>query len=148
MVVPPTPIETLPRIGNEVAIVHTSGTRIGDIIKKKSSEKNVDSIIYSVPCGQVGCQKEYIGETCRGFKTRMYEHKQDLKWDRQHNALVQHRTATGHMPDFTKAATLQSNMTKMERKFKESLFISARNTVNVQRVSHRVAGIVAKAIVT
>ena len=51
-------------------------------------------------------------ETGRGLKTRMREHKGDLRNHRVSNAFVAHVDEAGHLPDWAGATSLKKNLTK------------------------------------
>ena len=54
-----------------------SGLKISEIVrKKKRHTENKDSVVYSILCN--GCSKSYVGETYRGVKTRVIEHRRDV----------------------------------------------------------------------
>ena len=46
-----------------IKLVGSTGTKISDLIKKKSdsNDQNQDSVVYRVPCG--GCAHSGLGET-------------------------------------------------------------------------------------
>ena len=57
------------------------------------------------PCG--GCRKKYVGETGRGLKTRVAEHKRDVMEHRVSNAMVLHVEESNHLPRWEGASILQ-----------------------------------------
>ncbi|XP_045108045.1 uncharacterized protein LOC123502840 [Portunus trituberculatus] len=55
-------------------IIHCAGKKTKDIVTNNPPRaENEDSVIYKIPCS--GCSSSYIGETGRGLKKRIYEHK-------------------------------------------------------------------------
>ena len=84
-------------LGSLITISTATGTKIGDIVKTKRPKHDLThSVVYEIPCG--GCDKAYYGESGRGFKTSIKEHKYDLKWDDKRNVMVAHRTKEQHIP--------------------------------------------------
>ena len=49
-----------------VQLVEQAGSKIGEIVKKRTGRRAEDSVVYKVPCS--GCPKAYYGETYRGIK--------------------------------------------------------------------------------
>ena len=68
-------------------IATTTGRKIGDVVKTKETRMtNDNSVIYSIPCK--GCNKIYVGETGRGLKKWVTEHRRDVKKHNTSNSLV------------------------------------------------------------
>ena len=115
--------------GMSVAIA--SGRKVGDIVKRNrmhSSSADSMSIVYNIPCG--GCLKSYVGETGRGLKTRIAEHKRDFKYHRISNALVVHADECGSLPNWSEVKTLEKGMSKPLRKTLEAAHIVIGNSLN------------------
>ena len=74
------------------------------------------------------CSRVYYGETGRGLKTRMREHKGDLRNHRVSNAFVVHVDEAGHLPDWAGATSLKKDFTKTQRKIVEAAFIATAKT--------------------
>lgn len=105
-----------------VKVMEKSGLKIGDIVKRREKRPmNENSIVYRVPCG--GCKKFYVGETYRGLKTRISEHKRDLKNHKETNSIVIHATEEGHLPKWEAAETVQKGISRAQRKILESALI-------------------------
>ena len=83
-----------------------------------------NSEVYYIPCG--GCKKAYIGETSVGFKKRLQQHKDDCEFDRDSNALVQHRTHTSHQPNWGGADSIKKGLRRQQRRIFESAMIATR----------------------
>ena len=84
-----------------ICIAHTPGRRMGDILKhKKSKYVNKDSVVYEIPCSS--CNKSYIGESGKGYSTRLKQHKADVRHHRTSNAIVMHIDEKGHLPNWNK----------------------------------------------
>ena len=57
-----------------INVAYAANLKIGNMVTPaKISEEGQDSAIYNLPCG--GCTASYYGETSRGVKRRIYEHK-------------------------------------------------------------------------
>lgn len=119
----------LEKIGVRVAT--SSGLKIKELVKTKEEKKLQEkSIVYEVPCS--GCYKTYVGETGRGLKTRLREHKNDVKFHRTSNAIVLHIDECGHLPKWEETNILEKNMKKRNRKLLEAAHIATRNTFNTR----------------
>ena len=115
------------RIG--IRIATSSGQKIKELVKTKETKTDSEkSVIYEVPC--TGCYKTYVGETGRGVKTRVREHKSDVKFHRTSNAIVVHIDECQHLPKWEETRLLEKNMTKRKRKILEAAHIITRNTYN------------------
>ena len=73
-----------------------------------------------------------MGETGRGLKTRLSEHKRDMKSYNLSNALVVHADQTGHLPRWEHAEILEKGKTKGIRKALEAAHIKTRDTLNIR----------------
>ena len=107
----------------------TSGRKIGEMIRKKEKKDKSDkSVVYRVPCGI--CEKAYIGETGRGAKTRLKEHKRDFRNFMEHSAFVAHANKTGHLPNWEGTEIIASCSSKAIRKATEAAYIATNETIN------------------
>ena len=112
-------------------VAFTSGKKVGDMTTKSREQKrNDNSVVYQVPCGS--CDKKYIGETGRGVKTRLKEHKRDLRNDMEHSAFVLHAHKTNHLPYWDGAGVLAICKNRENRKATEAAFIATQETINVR----------------
>ena len=106
-----------------IKLIAKSGTKIGDLVRRKQKTENENSLVYRVPCG--GCHKSYIGESYRGLKTRLSEHKRDLKNHKLTNSMVIHAESEDHLPSWDNAKPVKTGMTKRHRKILESALIES-----------------------
>ena len=115
-----------------VRVAKNSGQTIKGLVKTKDEMKNdsEQSVVYEIPCG--GCLKTYVGETGRGVKTRLKEHKNDVKFHRTSNAIVLHIDECQHLPMWENTKILEKNMKKKNRKIIEAAHILSRNTFNTR----------------
>ena len=110
-------------------IARTSGTKIGEMIKPKFDRPiNENSIVYKIPCNS--CPSSYYGESGRGLKKRLTEHKNDVRAHRTSNSIVVHVDKHGHLPDWNNAMVLDKGSTKKMRKILEAAYININNNIN------------------
>ena len=106
-------------------LVNPTGCKVKDLVRNRrpgsNSNKEENSIIYNIPCGT--CEASYIGETGRGFKIRLREHQRDFTHQVATNALVQHTSATGHLPNWQDVRILRKTSDKWHRKALEAAYI-------------------------
>ena len=70
-------------------IVEASGRKIGQLVNKNGSKEQTDeSPVYKITYHS--CSLPYFGESSRGLKKRISEHKKDLMYHNINNALVKH----------------------------------------------------------
>ncbi|XP_069977506.1 uncharacterized protein [Penaeus vannamei] len=94
--------------GKTVKFARTSGEKIRDLIRdKKQLKSNPSSAVYRIPCSS--CDKAYFGETGRGFNTRIYEHRADVRHHRTSNAMVVYVDESGHLPNWKEAENMSSS---------------------------------------
>ena len=107
-------------------IATSTGEKIGHITKKKMTKRvNHNSVVYSIPCG--GCPKEYIGETGRGMKKRINEHRRDVKNHNTANSLVRHIEQSNHLPKWEAATEVEVGLKKNMRRAIEAALITTKN---------------------
>ncbi len=131
----------LKKTGLRLAV--SSGLKIGEISKTKQTKAiNNNSVIYSIPCN--GCQKEYIGETGRGLKKRLEEHRKDVRHHGTSNSLVVHIGKYKHLPKWEAAKEVKVGLHRTMRRAMESAFISDREVTNHREGSTRWSHLAAK----
>ena len=107
-----------------IKVIERSGKKIGDIIRCKEKKiVNENSIVYRIPCR--GCQKSYICETYRGLKTRIAEHRRDIKNHRETNSMVLHVNEEDHFPMWEKAEAIKKGMSRTHQIILESALTRA-----------------------
>ena len=112
--------------------------------QKNSNGINAPSVVYQIPCG--GCHKNYIGETGPGLKTRLAEHKRDVREHRLCNAMVLHMEESDHLPRWEGAAVLQECAGKQLRRATEAAYIRLKETTNTRVGFYTLAKSTAKMI--
>ena len=119
----------LERIG--IRISTNTGQKIKELVIENEVKKDSEqSVVYEIPC--TGCSKTYVGETGRGVKTRLKEHKNYVKFHRTSNAIVLHIEECQSLPKYEETKILEKNMTKRKRKIIEAAHIISRNTFNTR----------------
>ena len=120
--------------GVGVEIAFSSGKRIGDLVKTRygtinqGGQRDPKSVVYKIPCDK--CQLAYIGETSRGIKKRIQEHKNDLRHHRTSNSMALHAEKHDHLPNFGKAEVLHAGKKRRMRKLIEAAHITTEETTN------------------
>ena len=135
-------------VGKNVKICSPAGTLVKHLVKNKQrikTHKNKNSAVYKIPCG--ACNKSYIGETFRGTKTRVEEHKADLRHHRTTNAIVRHVDKAGHLPNWNKLSILCTEKGKQERLAIEAAFIHLTPTINGNIGKIKICDTVAKLLI-
>ena len=111
---------------------------VGILVSSKP-HLTLKDIVYQIPCRD--CTGIYIGETGRAYKTRLAEHKRDLKPanlakvdDNNFNkktALVKHVITKDHRVDWDHSKILTFEIDFTKRRFLESFFIhNSENSIN------------------
>ena len=134
-------------LGNHVNIAIAAGTKIGDIVQpKRPKHTMLQSVVYKIPCG--GCDTAYYGETGRGLRTRLSEHKADFRHHRLSNAMVVHSEKEGHLPRWKDATIVHQGLTKAKRRALEAAIISTSPNINTRPGSLRLAKVTAQSLVS
>ena len=136
--------QNLESAGMKVAI--GTGRTSGDILKRKNEPRseNTNSVVYQIPCGV--CHKKYVGETGRGLKTRLAEHKRDVREHRMSNAMVLHMEESDHLPRWEGASVLRQCENKQMRRAVEAAHIRLDETTNTRTGFYTLAKCTAKLI--
>ena len=100
-------------------------------MQKEKCFENKDSAVYKVPCG--GCSRAYFGETYRGIKKRMNEHKTDIRSHRSTSSFVTHIDKYQHLPDLGKAEVLWIGQGRSKRKMVGAAVIESLPNINPKR---------------
>ena len=129
----------------DLRVVSASGKKVGQILaRKKPKEVDSDSIVYKIPCSK--CDKSYFGETGRGLRKRIQEHKNDLRNHRTSKALVIHADQEGHLPNWNEAQAIHTGLTKTRRWLIEAAYISTEKVINVSPGFFKLHDIIASQI--
>ena len=109
--------------------------------KKKETTADTDSVVYRVPCSK--CSKSYYGETYRGIKKRISEHKTDVRHHKVTSSFVMHIDKYEHLPDWEKTEVIWKGHVKAKRKIIESAVIETMPNINSKRGDFILAPILA-----
>ena len=96
--------------------------------KKKKCAHSETSLVYKIPCK--GCTQPYFGETSRGLKKRLIEHKRDFRNHNTNNAMVKHSEKCDSLPDWDHAEIIRDSLSRSDRKTIESSLIESYKCVN------------------
>ena len=127
-------------------MVEKSGQKISQLVAApRRKNRRDESVVYKIPCN--GCDLPYYGETSRGLKQRIVEHKRDFRNHNINNSLVKHTDRCPHLPDWKHAEILKRNLCKKERKTLESCLIEAFPCTNTKAGDVKLAKSVALVLV-
>ena len=93
------------------------------IPKDKDPMVNQSDVIYWYQCGDLGCDDEYIGETCRTFGERYKEHLKDPLPIHHHN------NQTNHPINHNNFKTIGREGHHLSRYIKKSIFVRVNNVL-------------------
>lgn len=117
-------------------------------INMKDKIETVDSsnVVYKISCdgdGQNSCNKSYVGQTKNYLRTRITQHKSDLRNPPRGeiSALVAHFADNGHTPNFDDVKILSKEQNYGRRITLEALHICNENTYNFRRDTRNISAI-------
>ena len=90
------------------------------MLKDKPNLVDACGTVYEVPC--YGCTQVYIGETGRNLKTRINEHRNNVKFANEKSLIFQHSLNNNHKINFENTKILIKSSREKSRKFLESCF--------------------------
>ena len=152
LIVPHSPLtEQLEQhFGPHLRIATPAQTKIGEMVKTARTQHTPEgSVVYKIPCGDDTCGKAYYGQTSRGLKTRLGEHKNDFRKGNEQSPFLRHAWDTDHPPGWTKAVVVHAGIaSKTKRLYLESALIRANKNFNSgrrQSADFKIGRIVAQA---
>ena len=85
--------------------------------------------MYKINCKN--CDKKYIGETGRDLRTRITEHKRNIRNEEANSLIYRHTDTTGHDFDFDNTEILATEQNGGTRRFLEACYtIVDQNSIN------------------
>ena len=128
----PLTVQLETHLGKFLRIATPAQTKVGEMIKTSRSQHSpADSVIYKIPCGDESCNSAYYGQTSRGLKTRLREHRTGFMKGDQNNPFLKHAWETNHLPKWEKAEVVQKGISsKPKRLFLESTLIRTCKNLN------------------
>ena len=78
-----------------------------------------------IPCS--GCERKYYGETGRELKTRIQEHKRDVRNANENNAVLLHIRNEEHLIDWDSNKLLYKSTDFIKRRIVESALIKHKD---------------------
>ena len=82
------------RFSCPAAVPGTGLVPIFTILNKKHITCEINNVIFLITCTK--CHKQYVSETCRAIRKRMFEHKASIRKDGQPTPVSHHFRNDGH----------------------------------------------------
>ena len=95
---------------------------------KNSPQNKIECGVYEIPCS--GCDRKYYGETGRELKTRIKEHKRDVRNANENNAVFLHIRNEAHIIDWDSNKLLYKSTDFIKRRIVESALIKHKDNFN------------------
>ncbi|MEO0688224.1 MAG: GIY-YIG nuclease family protein, partial [Cyanobacteria bacterium J06649_11] len=112
---------------------NTLGSKVINVNKAENTKEKVG--VYEIPCK--GCDKSYIGYTCRNLEQRLKEHKRAIRYGQQNSALFNHVSTTNHPIDWNSSRIVYNSRCPNKNKIIESSLIEITNNINLHKGSWR-----------
>ena len=115
--------------------VYKIGNKLNNIVKKskdKLDKGDQHNIVYKIECNN--CDANYIGHSKRALKTRVQEHRYNIKKKpKEYNVVTLHRLDENHEMRWDNVKILDKECPYFKRLWSEKLLISStKDTINVQ----------------
>jgi hypothetical protein len=110
--------------------------------KQKIEPLERSGVVYKIDC--LGCDASYIGETSKKLKTRVHQHKNDIKNKNKpgnKTALVNHTLEENHTFNFDEAKIIDYETNARKRLILETGHIIMNDTVNLKTDSRHLGPI-------
>jgi len=96
-------------------------------VKPSWPDTDIKGVVYRIPCKD--CDETYIGETGRTLKTRLQEHKRDVRFGHTTiNAVAYHAHSQLHQIDWDNAEVVDQEQQFYRRRVKEAIHIRTQRT--------------------
>ena len=137
--------------GTNVKLAYYNLRQVKDLYTKLKDPIKFDErtcVIYEIPCS---CQSLYIGQTKQSIKTRIQQHKDDCREEKNNveakTALASHHFNEAHDFNFDKTTILDTESNWYKRNISEMFWIKAKgNTVNLRTDTNKLSRIYNKVI--
>ena len=118
-----------PFLHHNIRLVFTFPNTIKKLLIKNGPKSDVESGVYLVPCQE--CPEVYIGETKRSLKIRLDEHKRDVRFGVESNAIFVHSSNNDHPINWENSKIIYKTKDKVVSTFIESIFIKKTQNFNL-----------------
>ncbi|KYN50277.1 hypothetical protein ALC62_09186 [Cyphomyrmex costatus] len=121
-------------VDSEIKIAYKPINSLNQIIKlgkDKLDKLNNTNVVYKIDC--LNCDCSYVGQTKRNLKTRIKEHRADLKKIQNKSVVSKHQMGYNHTMDWDNVHILDNEPSYMKRSISEMIFIKKQlNDLNLQ----------------
>ncbi|KYN50572.1 hypothetical protein ALC57_07139, partial [Trachymyrmex cornetzi] len=108
--------------------------------KDKLDKMDNSDVVYKIICGNCDCS--YVGQTKKKLKTRIKEHKADIKKSNNHSVVSLHQLQYGHQIDWENINILDSERLFYKRSISEMIHIKKQeNGINNQNDTEKLPNI-------
>ncbi|KYM96993.1 hypothetical protein ALC62_12327, partial [Cyphomyrmex costatus] len=126
-------------VDSEIKIAYKPINSLNQIIKlgkDKLDKFNNTNVVYKIDC--LNCDCSYVGQTKRNLKTRIKEHKADLKKLQNKSVVSKHQIEYNHTMDWDNVHILDNEPSYIKRSISEMIFIKKQlNGLNLQSDTER-----------
>lgn len=99
-------------------------------VEDKVPLNNQSGVVYKIDCS---CKRSYIGQTKQYLKTRIYQHKRDIRSGNSNTGLSEHAVETGHAINWESVRVIDREDHDGKRRFLEMAhIISDKGLLNKQ----------------
>ncbi|KYN07691.1 hypothetical protein ALC62_01339, partial [Cyphomyrmex costatus] len=89
------------------------------------------NVVYKINCND--CDMTYVGQTKRKLRTRLKEHKNDLKKSNNNSVVSKHQLDSNHVMDWDRTVILDNEPVYLKRSISEMIHIKNQcNGLNLQ----------------
>ncbi|KYN20105.1 hypothetical protein ALC57_07533 [Trachymyrmex cornetzi] len=98
--------------------------------KDKNEYRDNNNVIYKINC--IDCDVSYVGQTKRHLKTRIKEHRNNIKYESKHSVVTKHITDYNHKFNWEKVKILDHETNFKKRLISEMIHIKGQtNGINL-----------------
>ncbi|KYN09427.1 hypothetical protein ALC57_18459, partial [Trachymyrmex cornetzi] len=108
--------------------------------KDRLDKMNNNNVVYKISCCDCDCS--YVGQTKRKLKTRIKEHKSDIRKSNNHSVVSLHQLEYGHQIDLDNINILDSEHSFYKKSISEMIHIKKQgNGINNQNDTDKLPNI-------